>query len=256
MTEGHQESNESNNQPANESPREPLGVQPPKRGLPGTPSRGCLIFGLVCLGGLGLLFLINGPCFFEAQTRARVARVESDMRALAWALDSYARQEQAYPPCTLGAPADNAPGGRASANKAPAKRKDAANAITTFALQADGRDYLVSPKSYINNVGSVSVMPLDVFSVEPKTHYGYYTTGQSWVLFSAGPDGVYDLTDPARLAKKPDGTLDPDQFVDLTYDPSNGTNSRGDVFRFGGMERKQDTPETKQESEKASDGRA
>lgn len=212
---------EENKEPANESesglPQEPPKKKPPRRGLPGWPSCGCLTFGLVCLALLALFAADQLPGYVDGQTRAKVHSVMSSIRSLGTALEAYAADEGAYPPCTRPAP----PTGVSAA------RKDAANAITTFALRPDGQEYLRSPKSYTE-------MPFDIFAPTPKTRFGYYTTGTSWVLFSAGPDRVYDLPDPSRQPTAPDGNLDPEQFVEVTYDPSNGINSTGDIFRFGG----------------------
>jgi hypothetical protein len=147
-----------------------------------------------------------------------VARVLSDLRYIGKALEAYAVDHQDYPPSATGARGVNA----------SAKPNDPALAITTFAAQA-GMETFLTPLASLPGAG-----PFDIFSASRKTYYGYYTIGKSWVLFSAGLDRVYDLTDPSRLPTTPDGDLDPEQFVNLTCDPSNGTDSRGDIFLFGG----------------------
>lgn len=173
---------------------------------------------------LANLFWIFTSGFWEAQPRAKVSRVQSDMRSLSIALEAYFADAKAYPPFVRGIP-----GGAA-----PTKRRDFADALLTFAVRPSGEAYLVSPKGYLDIAANITAMPSDIFSAKPQTHFGYYTTGKSWVVFSAGPDRVYDLPDPSRLPTTPNANLDPEQFVGLTYDSTNGTGSRGDLFWFGG----------------------
>jgi hypothetical protein len=69
--------------------------------------------------------------------------------------------------------------------------------------------------------------------------FQYYTNGKDfWLIDAPGPDGDYEITSAtltrliAPLADKK--TIDslPTRFADLTYDPSNGTLSHGDLWKM------------------------
>jgi type II secretory pathway pseudopilin PulG len=96
---------------------------------------------------------------------------------------------------------------------------------------------LTSPVAYIPN------LPLDPFSPK-RSVYSYFTgatsTTQLWILISAGPDNDYDidsegisgrnLLEPAALLKK------------LSYDPTNGAKSSGDLWRLMILDRRDNEP--------------
>lgn len=198
----------------NESPKE----QPSGNWLSWWPSCGCLTYGAVGFAVFVFFFVPSWINFRESYPRAMETRAKTDIRYLGQALEAYAVDHRAYPPHAAGARGVNA----------SAKPNDPAGAITTFAVDAGAETFLVPLAS------QSGTRPFDIYSASRKTYYGYYTTGNSWVLFSAGPDLVYDVLDPSRLPATPDGDLDPKQFQDLTFDATNGTTSRGDIFQFGG----------------------
>ena len=59
--------------------------------------------------------------------------------------------------------------------------------------------------------------------------YAYYTGGYGWILISAGRDGDYDIV-PERdydgRVKQPS-----ERILLLSYDPTNGLESDGDLWR-------------------------
>lgn len=62
--------------------------------------------------------------------------------------------------------------------------------------------------------------------------YGYYTNDEGWIVYSPGPDGVFDL-DP--LTMYPAGEWDDATYENLNgllYDPTNGAASRGDIIHM------------------------
>ena len=192
---------------------------------PETARRGfTLIELLIVVAIIAILAAIAVPNFLEAQMRAKVSRVRSDMRSIVVALESYFVDSNAYPPHS------DDPAGR------PWWR-----ALTT-------------PVAYITSV------PLDPFNNpfpgRPDTQFGPYmhynpfwntfgsdtTPGYAWMpdwwgpwpgfvaqmrarglwycLESLGPDGDEDI---------PSNSAGPGAF----YDPTNGTVSNGDIIRFG-----------------------
>jgi hypothetical protein len=79
--------------------------------------------------------------------------------------------------------------------------------------------HLTTPVSYHS-----SGIHWDNFSEKPLV---YYQTGDGWILFSMGPDGFYQI--------HPDEDYDPElrdnpALTLKTYDATNGTWSKGDIF--------------------------
>lgn len=71
----------------------------------------------------------------------------------------------------------------------------------------------------------------DPFGLSKSHPYAYYSAGDSWILYSAGPDKDYDI-DPVNDG---DDVFDPASLLLImkTYDPTNGTVSDGDVWLTG-----------------------
>lgn len=168
---------------------------------------------LIVVAIIGILAAIAVPNFLNAQTRARVARTESDQRNLSVALESYRLDNNMYPPAV------------------PAGSRN-----WRFGRLAK----LTSPMAYMSSV------PLDPFRNDLVDFYqtnAYplwdpeYTDQQKkstklfllmpdemnrsgrWLLHGAGPDTDYE-------ADTGTGYL---HF----YSASNGVNSEGDIYRFG-----------------------
>lgn len=61
--------------------------------------------------------------------------------------------------------------------------------------------------------------------------FRYYTDGNGWIVISVGPDGDYDF-DPVKYYNS--SIIQPSYellCIAVTYDPTNGTISNGDVYR-------------------------
>jgi len=167
-------------------------------------SRTAKIFRIITIGLILLMFLtsvlllilfpIDGG--FENSDRARFSHVRSDMRMLETAIESYFVDYNAYP--------------------------QHLRQITT-------------PIAYIDDI------PEDAFSPDNPIQYMHVKmsvdgeTKTGWILWSIGPDGYNDVDVDhveERLNRNP---FDPASvFSDQTYDPRNGSESEGDIFRFGG----------------------
>ncbi len=168
---------------------------------------------LIVVAIIGILAAIAVPNFLNAQVRAKVAKVESDFRTIATAMEMYFLEHNQYPVWRT------FDGG----NIWPVSRR--LNPLTT-------------PISYMSTVPEDPFMKsANGFIVAEQTHsaydgynYGdawtsYVTLGQSslsadwrcseWRIESAGPDGVQHAG-----------------FVH-TYHASNGLNSIGDIQRLG-----------------------
>ena len=149
---------------------------------------------LIVVAIIAILAAIAVPNFLEAQTRAKVARVNSDQRAIAMALEAYFIDNDYYP--------------LRNAKMSPPKF---------------WQRQLTSPIAYISGCCA------DPFCTDNTPDNRFYQYAhcemmRSYILVSVGPDGRDDFDDAAW--KCPQGALYPP-----TYDPTNGTVSCGDVWR-------------------------
>lgn len=194
---------------------------------------------LIVVAIIAILAAIAVPNFLEAQTRAKVSRVKSDMRSLATAIEAYAVDHNKYPICR----------GRGSA------------------FESGGTHHIIDLTTPISYITSVSIAdpfkppaPRDangwlIGSPTPGSDpysYGYAciqyaqeTLGypphhSKYVMVSNGPDKKKgpDAMNPQNefwFLWYADTRLDPDGtgwFVRWQYDPTNGTASNGDIMRF------------------------
>ena len=76
------------------------------------------------------------------------------------------------------------------------------------------------------SMGIGDLKKLDPYSPDGKAFYGYAFMGQNPVVFSRGPDKVFDLDE------KSDVSGFPSSVIQKTYDATNGAISAGDVVEF------------------------
>ncbi len=155
---------------------------------------------------------VPSVCDFGA-VRSKVSRVRSDLRSLATGLEAYANDNEAYP---AGVPFTAMMPGTASR------------------LPKTGEHLFTVPRAITTPVGYLSLLPADRFQRDGSLGlgYAYYNDAGGWILFSPGPDQDYDITDPARVYDSE--TTQPSLLLiggPWTYDPTNGTESSGDVWR-------------------------
>lgn len=161
-----------------------------------------------------------------------------DQRTLTIALETYYLDHNAYPAWTAASTLNLFSGIKGI----PGILKK----LPTFAQQ-DGSALatLTTPIAYINTIFTDPFAPDDKMTfcywtpdpdaTQLATHDGVTTHGFGigYILWSPGPDGVYDLTlDNIAQAYTPQTIVPNAYLLDRTYDPSNGTPSRGDVYRF------------------------
>ena len=168
---------------------------------------------LIVVAIIAILAAIAVPNFLEAQTRSKVARVKSDLRSLNLAFMAYYTDNQKVPPdgndvMTWSWQMEN-----------PGRQPD-------FPLIGDiGQFYafryfarLTTPVAYMTSI------PHDAFT--RRMPYGYDTLGQDpcgyCIAASCGPDTI--AGDWLRSFGTNTGSA-------LAYDPTNGTKSRGDIWR-------------------------
>lgn len=180
---------------------------------------------LIVVAIIGILAAIAVPNFLNAQVRAKIARVESDLRTLAVAMDSYRLDRNFYPPDWLGM------GG--------------GSVQDTGFIRA--MRFLTTPVAYLSNVslqdpfytGPINDVVIPGGGSYKQTTYRYFCYQYGWgkavnfqrdgyVILSYGPDKRESYGEwcgvPGR-GKNWDGV----------YAPSNGINSIGDIVRSGGQ---------------------
>ena len=183
---------------------------------------------LIVVAIIGILAAIAVPNFLNAQTRAKISKVEGDMRALATALESYRLDTNWYPPYPLW-------GGHTHPSYL--------NALSTPVA------YMTSPESVDDPFGLV-----EDHDGEKGQRYGYNVFDSvkgarlAWIYTpSAGFDPVYNgvrLPGPyiwilrsrgpnRAMNSAPDDSSANPRGVFLMYSPSNGTVSPGDIYRIG-----------------------
>ncbi|NQU43300.1 prepilin-type N-terminal cleavage/methylation domain-containing protein [bacterium] len=177
---------------------------------------------LIVVAIIAILAAIAVPNFLEAQVRAKVSRVQSDLRTIATGLEAYAVDCNRYPPYGRLAPDGVTLEYPATLNVKEDKMSFIGPAITT-------------PVAYINRMFDDPFMN----EVEPSVirQYEYLNLVQhvgnfpqpfpqpwmaqllpawgSWRMVGSGPDGDRGL----------------DIKDNIVYDPTNGTTSNGDVVR-------------------------
>lgn len=171
---------------------------------------------LIVVAIIAILAAIAVPNFLESQTRAKVARVKSDIRVMVTGLEAYRVDYNKYPPSAT--PAEQLEG-------------------------SVGFKYISTPVAYIS--GDVG---LDVYEgrrdaagrTYPYFAYGARTHDNQWateniinspfwfIVASKGPnletDNFWDPIDNDDL----------DAFMLTHYDPTNGIISTGNIYRSGG----------------------
>ena len=176
-----------------------------------------------------MLAAIAVPNFLEAQTRSKLARVKADMRTLTTALESYGVDNNTYPDA------------KAFFTPMPSQRF---NALTTpiAYITSPPRDPFMrhTGNSYEDSIRAVdSDEPLDVYLYNPATNqFGpgaidNKINRMSWSITSGGPDRIIEFPYYAFA----DTFIQSGSHILYVYDASNGTVSKGEIFRRGGLAR-------------------
>ena len=168
-----------------------------------------------------ILAAIAVPNFLEAQGRAKVSRVKADMRTMSLALETYYIDQNVYPAWTA------EPGRKIYGSCSPSDQPG----FRVKSSPSDPLMTLTTPIAYISQFYKDPLAP------SAGATFSYWTppqeSGIGYILWSPGPDGRYDLNlnNVPNLYVPKSGVPSPG-LVDLTYDPSNGTKSAGDIWRI------------------------
>ena len=168
------------------------------------------------------------PYFLRAQTRKKVDLVQSELRSIISAVQAY-RNDNRGTPASTSIPGSNAFWELALINPILAKQPT----FKTFD-QYDGHPVssITTPVAYLSN------FLIDPFSPVSGATYSYHEKGflidhryyRCWIIWSAGPDSVYDLrAGNVRHAYNPPERNSNSFLRAHLYDPTNGSISKGDI---------------------------
>lgn len=177
---------------------------------------------LIVIAIIAILAAIAIPNFLLAQVRAKVSRVQNDLKTLAVALEAYRVDENWYPPY-----------GRITKDDLrmyPALQNDI-NDKMQFISRA-----ITTPIAYISRIPTDPFANL-LWSQHPEiVEYEYLNMEQHVGNFSgSGPAWVTKLIPRwgawRMVGAGPDGDRGRDIKLNVVYDPTNGTVSDGDIVR-------------------------
>ena len=189
---------------------------------------------LIVVAIIAILAAIAVPNFLEAQVRAKVSRVKTDMRTLATAMETYRLDNTGYPEYA----AIVTPPGTSIQDPATEHGMDYFEHFSRKPGLC-----LSTPIAYMSSI------PPDLFAIgrfegpQPQVwDFSYKNSRQNNRIFTGdrstepwlGPNGEKLLADWGewRLSSGgPDGTRIGDIKKNIVYDPSNGTASQGDIVR-------------------------
>jgi hypothetical protein len=151
------------------------------------------------------------------------SKARADHKSLAEAIERYYVDHNVYPPSTTSVEesvyADARPVGSIPAPN------PLGNPLPFPTFQRDTP--FSSGTAYLPD-GALTWNHTDPFSPMRRNPYGYFSSGQGWVLASLGPDGDFDLRPQDYDVSIPQPSPG---MLSLSYDPTNGYRSSGDIIR-------------------------
>jgi type II secretion system protein G len=183
---------------------------------------------LVVVAIIAILAAIAIPNFLEAQIRAKVSRVKSDMRTVATAMEAYVTDHNRYPPnFNTGL---YPPISIVSEALSYAQLTTPLAYITKTPMDTFGPDAQNSAREqYFDYIGIDTVAAQSALYPPGATAF-WQATGTRWYCGSRGPDRMFGSTGiPANAFGSLGHYLQ--TAPDRVYDPTNGTVSAGDLGR-------------------------
>lgn len=189
---------------------------------------------LIVVGIIAILALVALPNFLDAQIRAKVARVKSDMRSASVAIESYRVDANDYPPgfgvCV------NGKNWIGVLSTPIAYLTSNASVRDPFGVDMGGPDDTLMAYESVNAEGHCIEQPNNppwtvLASPGEKTLW--------WWTLSRGPDHIMGFLSPGIEEGNIrqyffESDLHPDKWLGIVYDPSNGSVSVGNIYRSGG----------------------
>lgn len=201
---------------------------------------------LVVVAIISILSAIAVPNFLEAQTRAKVSRVKNDQRSMVTALESYALDHNKYPPRK---PSPVLLSFTDAIGEVAARPRDLARLTTPIAYMTSVpidifENTLAPPYNQIDYWDNLILFDLGVGFRNtpnfPSTHRPVAPEAEwragRWGLVSVGPDGLMGISAVGQGGSNPGYPYLSAQHISGSlfsdYDPTNGTVSTGNVYRF------------------------
>lgn len=200
---------------------------------------------LIVVAIIAILAAIAVPNFLEAQVRSKVSRAKSDLRTLSTGLEAYAVDNNGYPLCNAYSLAFKPP--------SVATEKLTLERLSTPIAYITSRGAFIDPFlcefRYSGNTWDtetgISATPADREVFRTYRYYcrdEYATSTWSggykprwWMLECCGPDRHSHNLGAALNAMTTGSAAELELSLKTQYDPSNGTTSRGSVWRIGGQ---------------------
>lgn len=195
---------------------------------------------LIVVAIIAILAAIAVPNFLEAQVRSKVSRVKADHRSIATAIEAYRVDTNRYvpswnAPAPVG-PAVNALPGGAQVQLFVRFRLVALTTPVAYISQCYGTPF--NPRFYQHSDGQVTILDKNksseynnlgrgVYNNPPMILAGANPDVTQWHLRDCGPDDNFNNTTFVGTG----GSSATSNFN--PYDPTNGTVSVGDIYRFG-----------------------
>lgn len=204
---------------------------------------------LIVVAIIAILAAIAVPNFLEAQTRSKVSRVKGDLRSVAVALHSYAVDHNRFPWRNTQAEPNTAASWQFPYGGNYFISLDEITGLTTpvaYITTNQLRDPFLSNSSeaqnlwYLNQLNEVGqVVQVKSFAIDRhgqsqgnplfRTSTLTKVREPGWGMLSTGPDRFYN--DEKWGQALPGGGVGAAHYT--VYDPTNGTVSRGNIWRFG-----------------------
>lgn len=170
-----------------------------------------------------ILAAIAIPNFLEPHSAGKISKSNSASRSLATAIEAYYIEHECYPAMR--------PLRSFLTSDRDLKRLEKAGGLELMTVEPGRPDIglhgLTTPTPYLSS-HPIDQIAMDYLKI--RVPFAYYTDGSGWIFVSPGPDGDYD-TVPARdytsAIPQPSHHL----LATVTYDPTNGFKSDGDVWR-------------------------
>jgi type II secretion system protein G len=201
---------------------------------------------LIVVAIIAILAAIAAPNFLEAQTRSKVSRAHSDLRSIAVALEAYRVEHNQYPNegIPLSDPLEPVSLLRLSTPVSYITDPYLDDPFRRDLPEDAGRDHRSYLYAYMlpfyNGDYSIENLDISFFGIRAfplgwgiNIRNDQFPLPCRWALLSFGPDNHPDLVMDRLIGVFPilGETFFPAHY--MPYDPTNGTVSLGDVFRFG-----------------------
>jgi prepilin-type N-terminal cleavage/methylation domain-containing protein len=203
----------------------------------GESSRGfTLVELLIVIAIVAILAVIAVPNFLEAQVRGKVSRSLSDIRSLALALEAYAVDHRGYPPYAVIPPDQPVEDPALTVGQDHFEcfsRRPFSSLTTPVAyIRAYPPDILARTGPDVTSADTPERPYLSDYSYKNPRYNAAIWPGvpEPWL----GPGGsrfVQSWGEWRLVGAGPDGTRIQDVKLNIIYDPTNGSRSRGDLVR-------------------------